>query len=532
MSEIQEKEKNDEKPKNNKIDRVGWWVLFATISASSMAFIMQGGLNLAIPVIQEELNASGADILWIVNVYQLLLGALILIGGSLGDHFGRKRVYMIGIVIFTMAAIFCGLAESTTLLIIGRAIKGIGGALMIPGSLALVSSYFDENTRGKAIGIWSSFTTMTSVLGPLVGGALTDAGLWRGIFFLTIPLAIMAIFSLVRYVPESRDEDASDQLDYLGAVLITFGLGGIVYGATEIGRVGLEGLSNPVLIGALLLGFACMIGFVFVELRSDHPLLSLRLFKSRTFTGANLLTLFLYGALGGALFFLPLNLIQVQGYSATIAGLSMLPFTIMLVVMSPYMGNWVDKRGPRMPLIVGPLIVTVGFILFSLPGVTNGESDYFTTFFPPAVVFGVGMGMVVAPLTTSVMGSVAQHYAGVASGVNNAVSRASGVLAVAIFGGIALIFFTNTITANLNVSELPEVAQQEMIDNAGDLGNTPIPEDLTDSQTDTATDAIKWAFVETFRLMMYLGAAMSLLSAIMAYFLIEERIVPYDDAVT
>jgi EmrB/QacA subfamily drug resistance transporter len=518
------------RPKRH-IDRVGWWVLFATISASSVAFIMQGGLNLVIPVMQDELGASGADILWIVNIYQLILSSLILIGGSLGDRFGRKRIYIIGIIIFTVSATLCGLAESTPLLIIGRAFKGIGGALMVPGSLSIVSAYFDGHTRGKAIGIWSSVTTMTGMMGPILGGIMTDAGLWRGIFFLSIPLAVMALFALVRYVPESRDEDASKGLDYWGAILITLGLGGIVFGATEIGRVGLIGLRDPLMVGALIAGVACLVAFVFVELSSEHPLLSLRLFKSRSFTGANLLTFIVFGTLAVTLFFLPLNLMQIQNYGATAAGLTLLPTTIILIVISPYMGSWVDKRGPRIPLLTGTIVLTLAYLLAAIPGITRGTEDYIATFLPPATLFGIGMGMMIAPLSTTIMGSVSQHYAGVASGVNNTVSRGSGVLAVAIFGGIGLIFFSNAITVTLQNSDLPEVAQQAMMDNAGDLGNTPIPNALTSEQTQFAIEAVKWAFVDMFRLMMLIGAGLSVVAALIAYFMIDERVEPYDERI-
>lgn len=518
----------------------GLWVLFATISASSMGFIAQGALNPALPTIQESLNASGADILWIVNVYQLLLGALILVGGSLGDHYGRKRVYMIGIVIFAVASFACGIAPTTTTLIICRAAQGVGGALMIPGSLAIISAYFDSSTRGRAIGTWSSFTTMTSVLGPTLGGALADVGLWRAVFFINLPLAAVALYALVVHVPESKDDTAPKQLDYLGALLVTLGLAGIVYGFTEIGRVGMDdGLGNPLLIGPLLFGFVFMVLFVIVEARSNHPLMSLKLFRSRTFAGANLLTLMLYGALGGALFFLPLNLIQIQGYSATAAGLATLPFSILLVLISPWAGGLVDRIGPRPPLIGGPILVGFAFILLAVPSMVDTGNllvffpvSYFFTYLPGLLLFGVGMGIVVAPLTTTVMGSVPQHNAGTASGINNAVSRSSGVLATAVLGGIALLSFTSGVLADVDDLGLRPQSTVALEAETEDLAAARVPYEITAQfsliKVVEVRQALDASFIYTFRLIMLIGAGMSFISALMAYLLIEERLEPAD----
>lgn len=516
-------------PTPGQIDATGRWVLFATISASSMAFIGQAALSLALPAIQVELKASGADLLWITNAFQLLLGALILVGGALGDQFGRKRIYMIGIVIFAGASLACGLAPNTQILIGARAIQGIGGALMIPGSLAIISAYFDNKTRGQAIGTWASFTTMTSVAGPMLGGIFADLGLWRLVFFINLPLAAAALWALVNHVPESRDEEAPPSLDYVGAVLVTLGLAGIVYGITEIGRSGSAGMSNPFLVVSLVGGVMALVAFVFNEARSDHPLMSLSLFRSRTFTGANILTLLVYGALGGALFFLPLNLVQVQGYGATVAGLAQLPFSVLLIVMSPWAGGLVDRYGPRLPLVIGPIIVGVAYIVLALPGVTAGPADYWLTYFPAFMLFGFGMGIVVAPLTTSVMGSVPQHSAGVASGINNAISRASGSLALAVLGGIALISFTgalNTRVADLNI---PAEAQAALEENAGDLAAVPIPESLSEEQAATVQQAVNASFIDTFRLTMFIAAGLCFLSSVLSAVMIDKRLEPEEE---
>lgn len=511
-----------------KRDGVGFWVLFATVLASSMAFINQSALNVALPAIQRELDASGADLLWIVNAFQLFLGALLLVGGALGDRFGRKRVFMIGIAIYTVGSALCGLAPTAEILIITRALQGLGGALTVPGSLAIITAYFDGKQRGQAIGTWSSFTTMASVAAPILGGFLADIGAWRGIFYITIPLALAALWALWRYVPESRDDEAPERLDYLGAVLITLGLAGIVYGATEIGRVGPEGLGDPRLLAFIIAGLIALVLFVWVEYRSDHPLMRLRLFRSRTFSGANLLTLLLYGALGGALFFLPLNLVQVQGYSATLAGLVLLPFSILLTVMSPWAGGLVDKYGPRLPLTIGPILVGFGYLALALVGQTSGPESYWTTYFPGAVLLGLGMGVTVAPLTTSVMGSVPRHSAGVASGVNNAVSRSAGVLAVAIFGGIALIAFTERLEIQANAIDMSAESRQMLLANAGDLAEVPIPDDLTRVSADQVQQAIDNAFVSTFKIIMLIGAVVCWLSGILSWFFIEKRLEPVD----
>ena len=491
-----------------------------------MAFIDGTALNVALPALQKDLGASGGDLLWIVNAYALMLAALLLVGGSLGDHYGRKRVYMYGILLFMGASLVCGFAPSTGVLIGARAIQGIGGALMVPGSLAIISAYFSDSERGKAIGTWSAFTTLTSVAGPLLGGFLAEHGLWRGVFFINVLLAIPAIYALVRHVPESMDEEAQKQLDIPGAVLATLGLAGFTYGFIEGGQ---RGFDNPAVIVSLMVGILGLILFVVVEWRSSHPMMPLRLFKSRTFAGTNLLTLLLYGALGGALFFLPLNLVQVQGYRETAAGLTLLPFSLLLMLLSRWAGGLVDRYGPRLPLIIGPSIVAVAFILLSMVGMTGGVNDYWTTFFPGIAVFGIGMGITVAPLTTAVMGSVPQHNAGIASGVNNAVSRSSQVLATAVMGGIALVLFSSALLSNPAVQALPETAQTQLKANAADLGNTAIPDELNETEQADVRGAINQSFVDMFRVITWIAAGMALASAGFAALLVEPKLRPAKD---
>lgn len=502
------------------------WVLFATISASSMAFIGGSALNVALPAIQRDLGASGADLLWIVNSYALLLASLILVGGSLGDHYGRKRVYLIGIIVFSITSLICGIAPTTEILIASRVAQGIGGALMVPGSLAIISAYFNDDKRGWAIGIWSAFTMMTSVAGPVLGGWLAEQGLWRAVFFINIPLGILAIIALIIYVPESYDEEASKELDFPGAILATLGLAGFTFGFIEGPQ---RGFDSPLVLLSIIGGVVAFIAFIWNERRSDHPMMPLRLFTSKTFSGANLLTLLLYGALGGALFFLPLNLIQVQGYAESVAGFALLPMMLLMVGFSFFMGGVVDRYGPRIPLIIGPSIVFVAFVLLSFIGITEGQDAYWTTFFPAVIVFGIGMGITVAPLTTSVMGSVPQHNAGIASGINNAVSRSSQVLAVAIMGGIALLLFSQGLLNHPTVTELSQSTQEQLSENSADLAGMAVPEDLDADAQDAISEVIKSSFAETFRVLMLIAAGMSLASAIFAGLLVEKELHVLED---
>jgi EmrB/QacA subfamily drug resistance transporter len=485
-----------------------------------MAFIDGTALNVALPALQKELHADGAQLLWIVNAYLLTLAALILLGGSLGDLYGRKRVFRLGIVIFALASLACGLAPTIGFLLFMRVIQGIGGALMVPGSLAIITAVFREDRRGQAIGLWSSFSTLTTLAGPAIGGVLAGAGLWRFVFFINLPLAVAALFALIQ-VPETRDEEAPRQLDIPGVALVAGGLGLLTFGAIQLGATARSAGQTTSAVIAIIVGIVALIAFVFVEARSPHPLVRLDLFRSRVFTGTNVMCVFLYGALSGAGFFLPLNLIQIQGYSATVAGFTMLPSAIILAILSPIMGRLVDRIGPRLPLTVGPIIVALGFFVLALPGVTTGPPSYWYTFFPGSVLLGIGMGVTVAPLTTAVMGSVATSHAGIASGVNNAVTRAAQVLGLAILGAIALFAFTSALESYANDLPLNTQQRQELVQGAGDLGNTLIPPGLDQSAQQQTRDAIDQSFVQMYRLVTLIAAGMALLAGALAWFIVQ-----------
>ncbi len=494
------------------------WVLFSTILASSMAFIDGSALNVALPAVQAAFKSSGAQLLWVINAYLLMLAALILVGGSLGDILGRKKVFMTGISLFMLASLACGLSPSIEFLIGARVLEGIGGALMIPGSLAIITTFFPGNRRGQAIGTWSAVTTIVTIVWPVLGGVFANAGLWRVIFFINLPLGIAALAVLYWKVPESRDEQSSGKIDIAGAILVTIGLAGLTYGFLSAPDMG---FGHPLVVVALAVGVIALAAFILVEKSNEQAMMPLFLFRSRTFLGANLLTLFLYGALSVNSFFLSLNLVQAQGYNMAIAGTVFTPFALLLTVLSRFSGRYADQHGARWPLIVGPFIVGLGFLAFSLPGLTRGPGDYWATFFPGILLVGTGMGITVAPLTTAVMGSVAQNHAGKASGVNNAVSRTAGVLSIAIIGALALVLFSQALAARTNSIDLTQDARVALHAESSRLGGATAPPQVPASESAVVNTAIKLAFVDVYRRMMWICAGAAWLSALMAFLWIK-----------
>jgi EmrB/QacA subfamily drug resistance transporter len=496
-------------------------VLTATILASSMAFIDGSALNVALPALQSGLHASGGQLLWVVNAYLLMLAALIPIGGSLGDVLGRRKMFAVGIVLFMLSSLVCGLSPSIGFLIGARLVQGVGSALMIPGSLAIITAFFGRESRGRAIGTWSAFTTIVAVAGPLLGGFLADAGLWRVVFLINFPLGVIALLVLLLKVPESRDEKSTGKIDYFGAACLAVGLAGLTYGFLSAPG---DGFGDPRVIGSLVIGVCALVAFILVETRSGHPMIPLGLFSSRTFSGVNLLTFGLYGALSVGTFFMSLNMVQVQGYSMKVAGLAFTPFALILTALSRWAGGLVDRGGPRLPLVVGPAIAGAAFLVMAFSGLSDGPSRYWVTFFPGVVLLGIGMGITVAPLTTSVMSSVASHFAGTASGINNAVSRTAGVLAVAVVGALALFLFSGTLAARSAQIPISAEARSALAAEASRLGAATVPAQVVAEHVGEVRTAIRLAFVDTFRTVMLICTALSWVGAALAGVFVEKKL--------
>lgn len=497
--------------------RVGRWVLIATILGSGITFIDGTVVNVALPILQEKLRASVTEAQWIVEAYSVFLSALILVGGSLGDRFGRRRMFSLGILTFATASMWCGLAPNIHQLILARAAQGFGAAFLVPGSLALISATFSKQQRGKAIGTWSAFTAITAGAGPVLGGWLVENASWRWIFFINVPLAAV-VFAITQWrVPESRDEKVHGRLDWRGACLVTLGLGGIVYATIESNN---SGFMHPVVLSSGLIGIAAIITFILVEAHAEAPLVPLTLFRSRNFSGANLLTFFLYAALGAFLFFLPFNLIQVQGYSPTAAGAAMLPFVLTMFLLSPWSGSLVDRYGARRPLIIGPIITAIGYALFMLPGVGN---SYWTSFLPAILVMSFGMTLSVAPLTTTVMSAVEERWAGTASGINNAVSRVAALLAIAVLGIVVLKSFNGALDEHLEALTLPASVKEEIDRQRKNFTALKIPPEL-DAHTKAAVKrALDDSFVSAFRVAAAVAAALALASALTSWLMIDGK---------
>jgi len=493
------------------------WILAATILGSSLAFIDGSVVNLALPAFQSDLNATVIDAQWVVEAYALLLAALILVGGSLGDIYGRRRIYAAGVAVFAAASIWCGLAPNISQLIFARALQGIGAALLVPGSLAIISASFHHNERGRAIGTWSGFTSITAAVGPVLGGFLIEHGSWRWVFFINVPLAVIVLALTFWHVPESRNPHVPRSVDWVGAGLITAGLGGIVYALIESSK---RSWNDAVVVGALLSGAFALAAFVVFEARSESPLLPLTLFRSRNFTGANLLTFFLYSALSGLLFLFPLNLIQVQGYSPTSAGASMLPFILLMFLLSRWSGGLVDRYGAKPPLVIGPLVVALGFVIFAIPSV---GANYWTAYFPAVVMLGLGMAISVAPLTTTVMNSVPEERAGTASGINNAVSRLAGVLSIAVLGIVMLASFNQHFSSHLARIQLEPRVGQQIENQRVKLAAIEIPQGLDPRLRADVQRAIDDSFVAGFRLVMIVASGLAVLSAATAKLLIDGK---------
>jgi EmrB/QacA subfamily drug resistance transporter len=479
-----------------------------------MAFVDGSVVNVALPVLQVDFNATAAGVQWVVESYALFLGALILIGGALGDRLGRRKIYVLGTSIFTVASVACGLAPTLNVLIVARAVQGIGAALLVPGSLAIISATFPEETRGKAIGTWSGFSAIASGAGPIIGGYLIQVSSWRAVFFLNVPLATGVILIALRFIPETRDESASGRLDWLGAATAVLGLGGLVLGLINASTLS----TGPEVWLPLGIGVLGLAAFLVTEARVAAPMMPLSVFRSRTFLGANILTLLLYGALGGTMFFLPFNLIRVQGYTPAEAGAAFLPSTILLFTLSRWSGGLINRYGAKLPLVVGPTLAAAGLALAARPSIGG---PYWTTYFPAILAIALGFSVLVAPLTTAVMNAASPGHSGVASGINNAAARVAGLVMIAIFGIIAVQAFSRILPGNLAKVPIPQTARAAVQGQANKLIAARIPHGIQGSARAMTQHAIAISFVDSFRIVMLAAAALALCGAAVALFLVE-----------
>ncbi|WP_052195180.1 MFS transporter [Deinococcus radiopugnans] len=487
------------------------WTLAATVVGSSMAFLDGTVVNVALASLQADLNATAAGVQWVVNAYALLLAALTLSGGALGDAYGRKKIYGLGVTIFALASLACGLAPSLPFLIAARAMQGVGAALLVPGSLAMIGAVFDPARRGRGVGLWSAASSVMTLLGPVAGGVLVDAGSWRWVFFINLPLAVGVLW-LLRRVPETQTPGARP--DWPGSASITASLGGLAYAFTRAGEFGWDTLTW-VSLGVSAAGFAF---FLWHEARTEKPMLPLGLFRNPVFAGTNLLTFLLYGALGAVGLYLPLYLIGTLGYSATAAGASLLPLSLLLAGLSGWFGALADRHGPRWFLTAGPVLAGVGFALLGL-GREWGGGRYWTAILPGALLLGLGMALTVAPLSSAVMGSAGRERSGVASGVNNAVSRAAGLLAVAALGLLLVGSYRGALDTRLAAAGATPATRQSAVRQANRLTDLKLPANAGPG----AEAAVKAAFGDAFGNVALASGALGVLGGVAGFFFLAGR---------
>lgn len=493
------------------------WILAATIIGSALVFIDSSVANLVLPALQAELGATLVDVQWVVESYALVLGALMLVGGSLGDRLGRRRVFIAGLLLFSAGSIWCGFAPNVGQLIAARCVQGVGGVLLTPTSLAILSASFDDQERGRAIGTWSGSTAIFAAIGPLLGGYLIQHASWRWVFFINVPLVAAAVWIAFVHLRESRDTTAPKPLDIPGALLATLGLGAIVFGLIQSTALT---LAHPLVLGCIAGGLGTLAVFLIVERHSPAPMVPLGLFRSRTFTGVNVLTLLLYGALGGALFFLPFDLMQVQGYSPSAAGASLLPFILLMFLFSRWAGGLIPRVGVKLPLVVGPAVAGFGLALFALPDIGG---SYWTTYFPAVMVLGIGMAIAVAPLTTTVMTAAGKENAGIASGINNAVSRVASLLAVAALSLVLWTVFNHDLDGRLaRVAMAPDVRAAFDAERIKMVAAKP-PASVSPLVARELENATREAYVAGFRVVMIVGALLAFSGALSAALLIPKR---------
>ncbi len=497
----------------------GRWTMFSTILATSMAFIDGSALNVILPSLQQDLSANGVDLFWVLNSYLLMLAALIIVGGSLGDKLGRVKVFKYGILVFTIGSALCGLSQDITQLIIFRTIQGIGGAFMIPGSLSIISAVFSKEEKGKAIGTWSATTTIVTICGPVLGGALADAGLWRLIFFINLPFGLLSILALHFKVPESKQPDAS-KIDWYGASALVLSLAALTFGFLEMPELGFQ---HPLVITSLVLGTIFLIAFLIIEKKVNDPMVPLDMFANKTFSGVNLLSFFLYAGMGATMLFLSLNIIQVQGYSQFQAGLTFLPFSFIMVLAARKMGELTSTYGARRFLIIGPTITGLGMVWFSFIETTGGPSTYWSTYFPPFLVFAIGIAITVVPLTTAVMACVDDSKSGIASGINNSVTRISGTFMNAVLGAIVILVFGNYVLEGMESLSVSGAIKDQVMQEASKLGEAVASSEFSAQMQDSINTIYDNSFISVYKMVCWISAFLAFLSAGIAFFMVESK---------
>jgi EmrB/QacA subfamily drug resistance transporter len=483
------------------------WALVAAVLGSAMSYIDESVVNVALPGIETALGSTLSAMQWVLNAYTLCISALLLLGGVAADRFGRRKIFILGTVIFALASVGCGLAPHVLVLIVARAVQGLGAALLIPCSLALIGAAYPEKERGAAIGIWSAASAVAAGGGPLLGGWLVDHASWRAIFLINPLVAAPTLWIAARYVPESRDLGTSEGVDWQGALLALGTLGFLVYGLIAASHTG---WGDSAVLGTLATGVFLLGCFIVAERRSSAPMMPPTLFRSRNFTGINLLTLLLYGALDGALFFLPFLLIRAHNYSATAAGAIYLPFTVIMAFLSRWSGGLADRFGMRGPLIVGPLVVGAGFALLGL----IGSATQYWIFLLPMVVLGLGMAITVAPLTTAVVNGVTERQIGMASGVNNAVASIASLLFVAVLGTIALSSFGRSLDRQLVATKASGEVRAVVASSRAAFATPSMPKNMSAEDRDTTRRMITDSYISTLQLIMFIAAALSWGSAL------------------
>ena len=488
------------------------WVLICAVLASTMAFVDESVVNVALPRIEADLHTSLSAMQWVINAYTLCMSALLLIGGAAGDRFGRRRIFMIGVSVFALASIACGLAPNPGALIAARALQGVGAAFLIPCGLALISAAYGEKERGAAIGVWSGASAVAAGAGPIIGGWIVDHLSWRAIFLINPILSIPTLWIAVRYLLESRETESRASLDWPGALSVFLGLGAIVYGL-----IAARGWGDAAVSATLVAGTALLLVFLWIETRSSAPMVPLGLFGSRQFSGVNILTLLLYGALAGTFFFVPFLIIQVHGYSAAAAGAIFMPFAVILGALSKWSGRLMDRFGARRPLIIGPTIAGVALLLLAI---LSGDGRYFS-FVLPMVVLAFGMAITIAPLTTTVLNAVKQDQTGIASGINNAAASVAGLIVIAVMGTVALRVLDLEFDAHLRQAQPTTEVRREVDAARGGFLMPHAPAQFSARERVSLEQISKASFIGTIYLVLLVMAALAFAGASVAVLMIE-----------